>query len=122
MSKSDLNGERSQCRYTGLSYCSVTYREAGIPACCTEMVKPLRRHLLRSRSVSHIRFKFYAFPGTNNVKNQNIKRAYMSEVWLCKGAVKCGMVTARSWFQQNSIAILVSKLVSKILHVPPGCM
>ena len=25
-----------------------------------------------------------------------------------------------SCFQQNSIAILVSKLVSKILHVPPG--
>ena len=39
MSKSDLNGERSQCRYTGLSYCSVTHHEAGIPACRTEMVK-----------------------------------------------------------------------------------
>ena len=39
MSKSDLNGERSQCRYTGLSYCSVTHREAGIPACRSEMVK-----------------------------------------------------------------------------------
>ena len=38
MSKSDLNGERSQCRYTGLSYCSVTHGEAGIPACRTEMV------------------------------------------------------------------------------------
>ena len=38
MSKSDLNGERSQCWYTGLLYCSITHREAGIPACHTEMV------------------------------------------------------------------------------------
>ena len=30
------------------------------------------------------------------------------------------MVTARSCFQQNSVTVLVSKLVSKILHVPPG--
>ena len=34
MSKSDLNGERSV-----LSYCRVTHREVGIPACRTEMVK-----------------------------------------------------------------------------------
>ena len=39
MSKSDVNSERSQCRYIGLSYGSFTHREAGIPACRTEMVK-----------------------------------------------------------------------------------
>ena len=26
----------------------------------------------------------------------------------------------RSCFQRNSVAVLVSKLVSKILHAPPG--
>ena len=30
------------------------------------------------------------------------------------------MATARSCFQRNSIAVLVSKLLFKILHVPPG--
>ena len=41
MSKSDLNCEHSQCQYTGLSYCSVIHREAGILACHTEMVNEL---------------------------------------------------------------------------------
>ena len=43
MSKSDLNGERSQCRNSGQSYCCATHREAGIPVCRTEMVK-LKAH------------------------------------------------------------------------------
>ena len=41
----------------------------------------------------------------------------MSEVWLCKGALN------KEWcdrVQRNSVTVLVSKLVSKILHAPPG--
>ena len=44
MSKSDLNGECSQCRNSGLSYCSITRHEAGIPAYHTKMVKGLCAH------------------------------------------------------------------------------
>ena len=51
MNKTDLNGERSQCRYTGLSYCSVTHREACIPACRTEMVN--MEDIQLSNIVSH---------------------------------------------------------------------